>query len=65
MTALERNLSSYEEKYERLQEQLDTSHINLEKERNAKDATISLLEQTRHGIEVDAEVAKSPTFIFH
>lgn len=59
MTALERNLRSYEEKYERLEEQLHTAHINLEKERNAKDTTISLLEQTRHGIEVDAEVAKS------
>ena len=56
---LERQLISFEEKYSRIEEQLKVSEDSLSKERNAKDEVMSLLEQTRQGMEVDAQVTKS------
>eukprot|EP00814_Leptocylindrus_danicus_P018615 CAMPEP_0116026856 /NCGR_PEP_ID=MMETSP0321-20121206/14189_1 /TAXON_ID=163516 /ORGANISM="Leptocylindrus danicus var. danicus, Strain B650" /LENGTH=1348 /DNA_ID=CAMNT_0003499913 /DNA_START=1792 /DNA_END=5838 /DNA_ORIENTATION=- len=52
-------LSALEIKYKRLKEQLGESEASILKERKAKDEAMSLLEQTKQGMEVGAQVTKS------
>mmetsp|Transcript_143 Transcript_143/g.182 ORF Transcript_143/g.182 Transcript_143/m.182 type:complete len:1137 (+) Transcript_143:534-3944(+) len=59
ISTAERQLKAFAEKYERVERQIEESDRSLKKERAAKEEIISLLQQTREGMEVDAELAKS------